>query len=368
MKIIADRQTFATALNDVMPFIPAKPAIQIFRYAKITVKGNRLKVEASNAQDTILRYIDIIGSDEDGSFLVNMTDFGKYIAAVKGDTIEITVNGTEINVRHSKGTADFSTESAEQFPVAQKNETEEKRISINPKVLSDCIENAMPFVATETIRPVMCGIYASIEDNKFCYCGSDTHKLIAGETLLDREYENVSFLIMPTAFKSILRMCKNSESITISITPKVVSYASSDTVLYTVQSAGSFPLYRRVIPKTSNMECTVDRDEIADTVKRVSMFCTVSRCLKVELGMMSLTITADNLSFGKKSTEDVIHGGCDGEITIGLQADYLLTVLSIFGRGPVKMSFTDEAHPVVLTQDLKQGVTAILMPMSLINE
>lgn len=369
MKITVDRKTFADALSEVAPFAPTKAPIAILKYARVTTKDTRMKIEANDTQNAMVKYIKTEESDEDGTFLIDIAELNRFIQKVKGNTIEIDVDGTTVRVKHSKGSAEFATENADEFPTFRMPQDEAKELTILAEILSDAVQKGRNFVATEQIRPQLCAIYAYTEGNDFGYCATNTHKLINGVMPHNDPFPaDLHFFIMPPVFPAIINACKGAETAKVHITDSHVQYTIGNTRIQTVQSKGNFPSFKRVIPQTWNMECAVDKSELMEALGRASLFCDVNECVKVDVTRMDMTISADNLDFGKSSCENVTHNGCDGEIKIGVNVSYMQDCASVLQNGDVLLRMTDPSRPILFMQRENPNLKVITMPLTLLNE
>lgn len=366
MKIQVSRKAFSDTLAEVMPFINKKAPIEILKYAKITTKGNRLKIEAHDQQCGIVKYIEIVESDQDGSFLIPMEDLTKFFNKLDCETVEIFADKERLEVRHPKGIAEFPTAPENEFPSFKMKESEEEtEISVPTDTLKDFISKGRNFVATEVIRPVMTPIYAYLKDGQFGFCASDTHTLITGYIEYPSEKET-SFFIMPGVFSSLSKACGQGDIAHVKFNPTQVQYRIGNTIIQTVQVKGNYPNFNRVIPQDNPIECGVDRMDLLKSIQRVCMFCSEAMCVKFNFSRMDLTLSADNLDFGKKSTESVTHNGCNGELTIGLQGEFFQKVLGVLSDSEVLLRMSDPARPLLVTQ--KEGNLRIIqMPMQIIE-
>ena len=374
MKITIDRKIFAQALAEVAPFAPAKAPMAILKNAKITTKGNRMKVEANDTQTSMVKYIETMECDEDGSFLIDIADFNKYIAKTKGDTIEVTVDGYNIKVKHSKGTAEFQTADAKEFPSFNMPQDETTEIRLNSALLADAIQKGRNFVSNDKVRPQMGTIYAYVNDKEFGYCASDTTKLIHGYNECtaeiktpDGEQKEVNWYIMPSVFNAVANACKENDTAVLHITPTKVQYTIGNVRIQTVLANGKFPAFRRVIPTIWNMECAVEKLDIVDALGRVSMFCDSSECMKMDISRMDMTLSVDNIDYMKSSKENITHAGCSGEIQIGVNASKMMTCMSVFNNGEILMRMTDPARPILLCTKDVENLKVIIMPLALVN-
>lgn len=363
MKIKIDSKIFAQALSEVTPFAPVKAPIAILKNAKITTKGNRLKIEANDTQCSIVKYIETIECDQDGAFLVNVAELNKFVGKIKSPVIEIGVNDNTVIIKHDKGTADFQTEDAAEFPAFKMNTDDAVDVTMPSAILANAINNAKGFVATEQIRPVMCTIYAEVENGVFEYCGSDTHKLIYGHNDLQGA-PDTHWFIMPQAFSSIANACKTADEVHIHITPTHASYRIGNTIIQTVLTKGNYPAFKRILPQSWSKEVAVEKSDMIDALGRVAMFCDNTSCVKIDITPMDMTLSVDNLDAMKKSVENVMHGGCSGDLKIGVNVNHLTTSVGVFNQGEVLMCMESDSRPILLKQN-DNDIQVVVMPMQL---
>lgn len=369
MKIKVDKKTFAQALAEVAPFAPAKPAIMVLKNAKFTTKGNRMKIEAHDTENSMVKYITLNECDGGGEFLMDIAELSKFTARLPEGELTIDIDGGAFRLTHAKGTAKFVTVGAEEFPPFKMTENEATEITIPASMLGEAISKAKGYVSTETLRPIMCAIYAYVRNGAFGYCATDTHKLIHGHQTYDLpDNTDVHWLIMPPAFASLLNLCKTNDTVTVKITDTHASYRIGSNIIQTVLAKGNYPNFERVIPKEWTMECAVDKLSMLDALSRISMFCDASECVKMNVSPMDMTLTVDNLDYGKKSTENIAHNGCNGEITIGMNVGNIMECIRTFGNGDVLMRISDPSRPMVFAQADNDGVISMAMPMTIVNE
>lgn len=363
MKIKLDRKIFAQALAEVAPFAPAKTAIAILKNAKITTKGNRLKIETNDTQCSMIKYIETLESDQDGSFLVNVAELNKFIGKIKDPIIEIDVTDSNVCVSHEKGTADFHTEDVKDFPAFKLPDSESKMFKVPSAIIADAISNGSKFVATDTLRPVMCAIYAQIENGVFEYCASDTHKLIYGHNDL-QGVPDIHWFIMPQAFASIQNACKNADETIINLTESHASYRIGNTIIQTALTIGNYPPFKRILPQSWSKEIGIEKSDMIDALGRASLFCDNTSCVKMDITPMDMTISVDNLESMKKSVENIAHGGCSGDLKIGVNVNNLITSVGVFNQGEVLMCMENESRPILIKQS-DNDIQVVVMPMQL---
>lgn len=368
MELTINRNTLAEALNLAMPYANAKNPIAILKYGKMTTKGNRIKLEANDSQGGIVRYMTLTENcDEDGSFLINVADVSKFVSKLKDAELRIKVADSTLTIKHSKGASDFPSPDAVEYPSLASDETGET-LTLPTAYLAESIRLAKDFVSTDNLRPQMTAIYAYFGEGKYGVCATDTHVLIHNEyDLAEAQGEEKGFLIMPNAFGAIVSACKDSENVTITFNDKQAQYHFGSTIVRSTLAKGRFPMFRRVIPQSHKIECVIEKSDILETVGRALLFVNNTSCIKLAFSQMDLTTSVENLTEAKKSSETIPHNGCDGELTIGMNANNFAKCIKAIPSGEVKIEMNDENHAMVFRCDAMPNMTILSMPMSLVS-
>lgn len=366
MKLQIERIPFLKALGEIAPFAPEKTPLAVLKYARITTKGNRMKLEAHDTQCAITKYITLVGCDTDDTFLIPIVELNRLVAKIKDNSIGMEIDGDNIKVIHSAGTAEFQSAESESFPVFTIPETDLKVFDIAPDLLVNAIQKGKGFVAKDQIRPVMTAIYSYIKDGMFGYCASDTHKLIHGEVSTDSS-EDVNWLVMPQIFSPLINAIRANipDTVRITIAARTVMYRIGNTIISSVMYAGDFPNFRRVIPTTHSIDCTVGKTGMTESLNRLSLFTDITECIKMGINMMDMVLTAQNVESAKSATEHLSHNGCNGEIEIGVNVKSMVTGTDIFPDGDISMWMNSPSHPILMMSKGDESVKVLVMPMSM---
>lgn len=366
MKIQISTKTLADALTEVMPFASQKSPVAILKYAKITTKGNRVKIEANDAQSSIRKYVEAAEIDQDGSFLIDIVDVSALVNRCKGDEITLTIDNDTLTVKHSKGSAEFQVMRVDEYPNFDMPADDVTEITLPGTTFSECIAVAKNFVGTDELRPQMKAIYAYVKDGEFGYCATDTRKMVNDHNPVEgADGIDAGWYIEAFAFSALSKASNTAEDVVVKVTPTHVSYRFGNTIIQTLQTKGKFPDFNRVIPTSWAMECGIDKDDILDSLNRAVLTCEKSRLVKLDISQMDMTISAENPTKLKKSSEQLQHNGCNGEIKIGMQADYLMTCVGVCRSSEVALRLTDSSRPMLIHQDAKPNMVILLMPMTI---
>jgi DNA polymerase-3 subunit beta len=126
---------------------------------------------------------------------------------------------------------------------------------------------------------------------------------------------------------------------------------------------GTFPDYQRVIPSGNDKRLTVEREDFARAVDRVSTISSErGRAVKLAINDGRLVLTVNNPDSGS-ATEELEVDYDSGPLDIGFNARYLLDITSQLDGDTATFRLADPGSPTLI-QD-RDGAPAlyVLMPM-----
>lgn len=367
MELTINKNSLVDALTLAMPYTTTKSPVEILKYGKCTIKGNRIKIESNDSQGGIVRYLPLDNSCESGCFLLNVAEVYKYVRSLKDASISISFNEETLIIKHSKGSAEFKVPSAADYPQFGQDKDGMVDIEIPSSFLSDAIKYCKNFVSTNTLHPVLTAIYVYTAKGKIGFCGTDTSVLVHKEyDMPSMQTEEKSFFIMPNVFASITEICKNGDLCKVSFNNKYISYRIGDSIITSTMVLGKFPQFQRIIPTSHQIECVIDKKEFIDTISRVSLFCDDTSCVKLELSSTELLVSADNMMHAKKSLESVKLDRCDADVAIGVNFKNIVKGCYVFQGEKIRFEINDSQRPIVIKQE-EDNATVLVMPMQLVN-
>jgi DNA polymerase-3 subunit beta len=166
------------------------------------------------------------------------------------------------------------------------------------------------------------------------------------------------------AVAEILKLVENGEeTILVELSSAKVRLTFGGVVLTSKLIDGTFPDYQRVIPSGNDKVLTVEREEFAKAVDRVSTISSErGRAVKLAIQEGRLVLTVNNPDSGS-ATEEVSVDYDAQPIDIGFNARYLLDITGQLDGDTAMFRLADPGSPTLI-QD-REGSTAlyVLMPM-----
>ncbi|PID79441.1 hypothetical protein CSB20_10300, partial [bacterium DOLZORAL124_64_63] len=161
-------------------------------------------------------------------------------------------------------------------------------------------------------------------------------------------------------------------NVTVFLGENQLSFRAGSTVLHARLLEGPFPDYNAVIPKGNDKDVTVDKGDLSQAIRRVSIMAdriTSQIRIGVESGRMELSAHGAD---GSRS-EDEISVAYEGDaMEIGFNFSYLQDILKNIKADTVVMSMKDSQSAALIkpiTEDGQEtGLLCLLMPLRLTGE
>ncbi|GEO98735.1 DNA polymerase III subunit beta [Methylobacterium haplocladii] len=236
--------------------------------------------------------------------------------------------------------------------------------------LKRLIDKTQFAISTEETRYYLNGIYLhTIEVEgalKLRAVATDGHRLARVEMDAPEGSRGMPGIIVPRkAVAEIQKLVDDGgDSVSIEISPAKIrlSFASGVTLISKLID-GTFPDYQRVIPTGNDKRLTVQRDEFARAVDRVSTISSErGRAVKLAMTDGRLALSVNNPDSGSATEELDVDYEAAG-LDIGFNARYLLDITSQLEGDTALFRLADPGSPTVI-QD-REGAPAlyVLMPM-----
>jgi DNA polymerase-3 subunit beta len=130
---------------------------------------------------------------------------------------------------------------------------------------------------------------------------------------------------------------------------------------------GKFPNFEAVIPEDNPHTVLLDREEIADAIRRVSLLSTErSKGIKFSIQKDRIVLFSSNPELGEARDEvGIEYEGA--EFDIGFNAQYLLDFLTTVKSEKVRIELKDENSAILMRTDEDDEIDYkyVLMPMKI---
>ena len=367
MKLIISSSELLKGVMAVAKAIPAKSPLPILENFLFDLKGNMLEITASDSELTLRTQIEVESTSEEGRIAVPAKHMMDLLKELPDQPLSInTSSDSSFVCSWASGESTLPY-----FPAEEITQTDDTAVSLQfpAQSLVDGISSTIYATADDEIRPAMNGILFDIDTASTTLVASDSHKLICYTTTDVQATEKASFILhkKPAAIlKAIIG--KDAETVEIAFDSKNAVFKFGQTTVICRLVVGKYPKYRDVIPQNNSNVLRINRMQLLNTVRRVSVCSNkASNHIKFDLKSGSLMISAQDLGFSIAAHETMECQYDGADLTIGFKSPFIIEILSNMACGEIVMKFLDSkrAALIVPAEDEEENgkICGIIMPI-----
>ena len=370
MKFIISSSELLRGILSVSKAIPAKSALPILENFLFDLKANTLQITASDTELTLRTVLEVERTDEDGQIAVPASHITNLLKELPDQPLTIqTKDSATFECSWASGASTLPYFPAEYYPEITMADETAVTVDFPAQSLVDGISSTIYATADDEIRPVMNGILFDIDTESTTLVASDSHKLICYTATDVKSAEKASFILhkKPAAvLKSIIG--KNTEIVSIAFDSKNVVFKFENTVVVCRLVVGKYPKYRDVIPQNNSNVLKMERVQLLNTVRRVSVCANkASNHIKLDLKPGSLEVSAQDLGFQIAAYEKMDCQYDGEELTIGFKSTFLIDMLNNMTCNELVIKFADSRRAALIvpaeSEEESGKLCGILMPI-----
>ena len=218
----------------------------------------------------------------------------------------------------------------------------------------------------EETRYYLNGIYLHFSDTtNLTAVATDGHRLALSQMKPPSGSESMPAIIIPRKAVSELRKLLDDEpqEVEVKLSETRAEFSVGDVRLTTKLIDGTFPEYKRVIPKGNDKIISVSVNLLSAAVDRVSTIASdKSRAIKLNIENNQLVLSATNPD--ASSATESLEISYDGDsIDIGFNAKYLMDILTQIKGETIAIELIDSGSPSLLRDPEDEANIFVLMPM-----
>ena len=371
--VISSTELFAH-LQSINKVISSKNSLPILDNFLFQVDGKNLQVTASDLESTLITQMELANVDGDGIIAIEAKRLLDILKEFGEQPLTFNIDNSTFNVDVLSQNGKFTLVGQDgndfpQLPSIKKGKG--SKITVKAEALSNGINKSLFATADDELRPVMNGIFVEISPEEIRFVASDAHKLVRYKRF-DIETDVTSSFILPKKPASLLKnlLVKGASDINIEFDEKNAFFKIGTNKLICRLVEGNYPAYNSVIPVDNPNKLTVDRVELINSLKRVSVFSNqATNLIRLQITGNQLTISAQDIDFAISAVERIPCNFDGDSMEIGFKSVFLMEILSNLPSSDVRFELSDPTRAGIILpaeEDSKsEEVLMLLMPMML---
>jgi len=290
------------------------------------------------------------------------------VRALPGPDVIVALRPAEQDVEILSGSAAFylrtlRNEDFPHLPTAAAGDA----LSLDAAAFIDTVLRVSRSASHDETRPVLTGILVSASETELRMVATDSYRLSVKSTALATPVPTPLEANVPArALAEVVRVAQQAESEAIAIS------RSENQIVFTVERAvlssrlidGQFPNYRLLLPESADHELTVDREELASVVRRISLLAQKNAPLRLGFSEGQLLVSANTPDVGE-ARESLPVPFAGEPFEIGFNAEFLRDGLESVESEQVVLRLTSPLRPGLIESADGSEFTYLVMPIRL---
>ncbi len=372
MKFVVSSTELLAHLQGISKVISTKNTLPILDNFLFKLETNTLEITASDLESTLITGMKLENTDGEGSIAIparilldTLKEFSEQPL-----TFDINPDSLAVVISSEKGKFSIVGQNGIDFPVLPAIKEDKKySFTIEAEVLFSGISKTLFATADDELRPVMGGIFVEAGTDGLNFVASDAHKLVRYKRADAKAEENSSF-ILPKKPASLLKniLPREDGQVVLEFDDKNAFFTFADYKVVCRLVEGNYPNYNSVIPSKNPRKVTVDRIELLNTLKRVSVFSNqASNLVKLELTGNQIKVSAQDIDFSISAYERINCQYEGEEMEIGFKSVFMLEILSNISSQDVIVELADPTRAGLFlpseNDSESEDLLMLLMPM-----
>lgn len=366
MEIKILQEKLAKSLSNVSRVAAgARATLPILNNVLMRVDDNKVSLTTTNLDMAVVSFLPAISS-KNGVVTVPARLMAEFVNNLPhGETVEITVNDTRVEVKSGNCKSIINGSGADDFPELPELDTE-KTVSfkLSTEDFKTGLSQVMMASSNDTTRPALTGVYFNTFESGLYVAATDGYRL-AERKLAKKVEAEVSAIVPSGSLQEVLRSLDESETeIEILFDETQVKFRLGNLEVTSKLIDGSFPDYRQLIPKESEVLVELQRSELVRVTKLAALFAkevggSVVCSTNAENNTFAIAAVANELGENISELKTVVNA--DGKVT--LNSRFLLDALNATGGEKVQFGFSNKLDPVVIRGEHSDEYIHIVMPL-----
>lgn len=351
MQFSASRDELKKVLSSALSYVPSKATHPILNNFLIAVSADGvLEVTSSNLNQQYTAQT-LVSVEEPGSVCVHAKMLTDFVKDSSDDILSFNHEDNWLVVSGVFSKYEFATMTALDFP--NRPTPDGETIELSSDYIAK-LKSALYAVSTDVTKTVLTTVgvtktyTAATDGHRLCYLPIDT------DVGID------STLLIPLEVAKALPI----EECSCTFNKDAAEFTGVNWTLLTSLIEGSYPQVKQIIPVQFEVEACVDRKRLLSALKRLkSIFNRSGKVVLVNIKdqELILSIEADDVANG----EEKLSAQTTGELTFGLNPNYLMEAVSAMNSHEVKLKANSAKTSIVLSPLSTEDEIHLIMPVSL---
>lgn len=361
MKFVCDGLSLSEAVMKVSKACAVRTTAPIMECIKLSAYGTEVNLLATDGELSISKSVRAEVFEE-GDVCVPGKLFSDFIGKLSGEEVCIATGEKGVEISYRDAGTFLQSLPAEEFPRIDFS-VGENSFTMKQQSLKKIIAETTFCCATDDSRPILKGCLMEFKD-ELEMCALDGYRLACTKAEIVTKSGEKSIICPARTLSEISKLLEGeSEEITLYTQGGMLLVREGDTTVVSRLYQGEFIRKENVIPTRFTTVVTLKREEIIASAERAAILIRGDKNNLVTLDIGAESVKISSVSdYG--NVAETVKAAVDGtEITISMNAKFLLDALRALEEEEVVLSFNGAVSPFILQNLERKDSLYLILPV-----
>lgn len=368
-----DRDVLLNQLLTIQKGLPSKTPLPILYAIKFEVNEDHLVLTSSNTDIAIQVLIDdaSISIKETGKVAIPGRYLIEIMRKITSQRVEFAlIEDHLIVIKADRSEFKLRLMDVEDYPEVDFLDLDDP-IILDSQLFKNIIKETNFATAQSEKRPILTGVNFKYKDNHLYCVATDSYRLSQKNVKLRTHSKEFDIVIPNKSLDELSKILDGSnDDVELYINPNKVLFKMKSTLFQTRLLEGTYPDTMRIIPTEFPVIIPFNKEELLQTVERVSLLSPRDRETNYNIIKLSLRedhiveMSSTNSEVGDALEEIIPSSDIVGPIIkIAFSSRYLVDALKSFSSNEISIYFAGEVKPFVIKGNLDQDLLHLILPV-----
>ncbi len=368
MELEISQSILSRALNIATRVASGRAGLPILNNVLFKAEADKLTIIATNLEVAIQEHLKAKVT-KSGTITVPARLLAESIGTLPRGSIKLTVDGAKIGVEAENYKSTILGLASDDYPeLPVLDEGAAVSFTVNVAEFKQAVAQTVVAASSDTSRPVLTGVFFNTFEDDLYLAATDGYRLAEKRFMTGVDGKELEAVVPTSSLQEVIRSIgEGLEEMTLLFDQDQVKFrlggGGEDGEIEVTSKLidGSFPNYRQLIPKTTDVNLKLDKSEFLRMTKLAGLFArdsggSIILETSVEKGVLSIASVASER--GENTSDLKTKVDTDGKIT--LNSRFLTDGLGSAEGDEVDFGFSGKMAPAILRED---GYNHIIMPL-----
>jgi DNA polymerase-3 subunit beta len=380
VKFRVERDVLADAVAWAARSLPVRPSVPVLAGLLIEASDEGLVLSSFDYETSARATLTEAQVSDEGQALVSGRLLADICRSLPPKPVDMVLEGPRVSLTCGSARFSLQTMPVEDYPTLPDMPTATGTVA--SEQFAHAVAQAVTAAGRDDMLPVLTGVRIEIEGSSISLLATDRFRLSHVELDWNPRTPDASqaALVPAKVLGDTAKSLTGGGEVTIALAASgggegIIGFegvgAGGVRRTTTRLLDGEFPKVRNLFPGEHLTTAKVDKADLIDSVKRVSL--VAERNTAVQLAFSDGQLTLDAGSGDEAQASESLHAEIDGEaLTTGFNPQFLLDGLTAIDEAVVDLAFTQASKPVVMSGSADESGTDpafryLLMPRRLLS-